>query len=39
MMNKGRKMFLCNGYDLTTAEEYLLEGIQNKGTLFEALPD
>ncbi len=38
MMNKGRKMFLCNGYDLTTAEEYLLEGIQNKGTLFEALP-
>ena len=39
MMNKGRKMFLCNGYDLTTAEEYLLEGIQNKGTLFEPLPD
>jgi len=38
MMNKGRKMFLCNGFDLTTAEEYLLEGIQNKGTLFEALP-
>ncbi len=39
MMNKGRKMFLCNGYDLTTVEEYLLEGIQNKGTLFEPLPE
>lgn len=39
MMNKGRKMFLCNGYDLTTAEEYLLEGVQNKGTLFEPSAD
>jgi len=39
MMNKGRKMFLCNGYDLTTAEEYLLEGVQNKGTLFEPPAD
>jgi len=39
LMNNGRKMFLCNGYDLTTAEEYLLEGIQNKGTLFEPQPD
>ncbi len=34
MMNNGRKMFLCNGYDLTTAEEYLLKGEHNKGTLF-----
>lgn len=35
LMNKGCKMFLCNGYDLTTAEQYLLEGVQGKGTLFE----
>lgn len=35
LMSKGRKMFLCNGYDLTTAEQYLLEGVQNKGTFFE----
>lgn len=37
LMNKGRKMFLCNGYDLSTAEQYLLEGVQNKGTFFEPL--
>ena len=37
LMNKGRKMFLCNGYDLSTAEEYLLEGTHNKGTFFEPL--
>jgi glutamate 5-kinase len=34
MMSKNRQMFLCSGYDLTTAEEFLLEGIHNKGTLF-----
>jgi len=34
LLERGKKMFLCNGYDLTTAEEYLLHGIQNKGTLF-----
>lgn len=38
LMDKGRKMFLCNGYDLSTAEQYLLEGVQSKGTLFEPLP-
>ena len=37
LMDKGRNMFLCNGYDLSTAEEYLLEGVQSKGTLFEPL--
>lgn len=38
LMNQGRKMFLCSGYDLSTAEEYLLlDGIQSKGTLFEPL--
>ncbi|CAA6822558.1 MAG: Glutamate 5-kinase (EC [uncultured Sulfurovum sp.] len=34
MMSHGKSMFLCSGYDLTTAREFLLEGIQNKGTLF-----
>ena len=37
LMNKGRKMFLCSGYDLSTAEEYLLDGIQSKGTFFGPL--
>ena len=37
LMDKGRKMFLCSGYDLSTAEEYLLEGVQSKGTFFEPL--
>jgi len=39
LMNKGRKMFLCNGYNLSTAEQYLLKGVQNKGTLFQPMDD
>jgi len=31
-----RKMFLCSGYDLTAAREFLIEGVHNKGTLFQA---
>lgn len=38
LMSKGRQMFLCSGFDLTTAEEYLMEGIHNKGTLFNPAP-
>jgi glutamate 5-kinase len=34
LMERGRKMFLCNGYDLETAEAYLLNGEQIAGTLF-----
>ena len=34
MMDNDREMFLCNGYDLTAAREYLMEGVHNKGTLF-----
>ena len=34
MMSKDREMFLCNGYDLTTAREFLIDGVHNKGTLF-----
>ena len=28
--------FLCSGYNLCVAEEYLLKGIHNNGTLFSA---
>jgi glutamate 5-kinase len=34
IINKNKKMFLCSGYDLTTAREFLLKNIHNKGTLF-----
>jgi glutamate 5-kinase len=33
-MDKNKEMFLCSGYDLTTASEFLLDDIHNKGTLF-----
>lgn len=36
LMSKGREMFLCSGFDLTTAYEYLVEDIHNKGTLFQS---
>ncbi|MBN2869761.1 MAG: glutamate 5-kinase [Campylobacterales bacterium] len=34
LMERGQKMFLCNGYDLTDAQSYLLEGHHRSGTLF-----
>ncbi|MEH6558518.1 MAG: glutamate 5-kinase [Oceanicoccus sp.] len=34
LLNNGRKMFLCSGFDLTTAEAFLLQGRHTKGTLF-----
>jgi len=34
IMKKNRQMFLCSGYNLETAEKFLIEGIHNKGTLF-----
>lgn len=34
IMNKNREMFLCSGYDLTAAREFLIEETHNKGTLF-----
>jgi len=36
LMKRGRKMFLCNGYDLETIEKYLLTGEHDYGTLFYA---
>ena len=35
LLDKKRKMFLCSGYDLSAAREFLMEGIHNKGTLFK----
>jgi len=35
MMKHKRKMFLTNGFDLSTAESFLLDDIQSSGTLFE----
>ena len=34
LLKNNREMFLCSGYDLTTAREFLLEEVHNKGTLF-----
>ncbi len=34
IIENDRKMFLCSGYNLTTAREFLLSDIHNSGTLF-----
>lgn len=34
LMRKGRKMFLCNGFNLDSAESFLLKSEHNLGTLF-----
>ncbi len=34
IMENNLEMFLCNGFDLTSARSFLLDGIQEKGTLF-----
>jgi len=34
MMDKKRKMFLCSGYDLSSAREFLFQDEYEKGTLF-----
>jgi len=38
-MSKGKEMFLCSGFDLTSAREFLIEGVHNKGTLFTTQTD
>lgn len=35
LMKRGHQMFLCNGFDLTGAEDYLFRGQHNLGTLFK----
>lgn len=34
LMKRGKKMFLCNGFNLDSAESYLLDSEHNLGTLF-----
>ncbi len=34
IMSKKREMFLCNGYDLSAAREFLMNDVHNTGTLF-----
>ena len=36
LMSKKREMFLCSGFDLSTAYDYLMDGKHTKGTLFRA---
>jgi len=36
LMKRGKKMFLCNGFDLNAAESFLLKGEHTLGTLFES---
>ena len=36
LINKGKEMFICSGFDLTTAHEYLIDEVHNQGTLFKA---
>jgi glutamate 5-kinase len=38
MLKRGKKMFLCNGFDLSAGEAFLLEGKHTLGTLFEPAP-
>lgn len=35
LMKRGKKMFLCNGFDLSGAESYLFKGEHTLGTLFK----
>lgn len=35
LINKGREMFICSGFDLTTAYDYLIDEKHNLGTLFK----
>ncbi|MDO7083869.1 glutamate 5-kinase [Pseudocolwellia sp. AS88] len=36
LMKKGKKMLLCNGYDLSSAESFLLHDDHQLGTLFQS---
>jgi len=34
MLSKNKDMFLCSGYDLSSARSFLIDNIHNEGTLF-----
>lgn len=36
LINRGREMFICSGFDLSTAYDYLINDNQVQGTLFKA---
>jgi len=36
IIDNNKKMFLCSGYDLTSAKELLIDGIHKNGTLFKS---
>ena len=38
LLRRGKRMFLCNGFDLSTAVQFLIHGEQTLGTLFEPPP-
>jgi len=38
LLNKGKSMFLCNGFDLCSAESFLLHDDHQLGTLFSPKP-
>ncbi|MCK9161894.1 MAG: glutamate 5-kinase [Arcobacter butzleri] len=35
LLQRDKKMFLTSGFDLSYAKEFLIDGIHNKGTIFE----
>jgi len=37
LIERGKKMFLCNGFDLSAAESFLLEDEHTLGTLFQPI--
>lgn len=39
MMKKGKSMLLCNGFDLSSAESFLLHDDHQLGTLFQPAPE
>jgi len=38
LIRRGKRMFLCDGFDLSAAAQFLLHGEQTLGTLFEPAP-
>ncbi|MBD3800461.1 MAG: hypothetical protein IE886_03225 [Campylobacterales bacterium] len=38
LLRRGRRMFLCNGFELSTAVQFLIHGEQTLETLFEPRP-
>ncbi|MHC3993655.1 glutamate 5-kinase [Thiomicrolovo sp. ZZH C-3] len=38
LLRRGKRMFLCNGFELSTAVQFLIHGEQTLGTLFEPRP-